>query len=152
MTLTEQRDLAPAQFISAAPIEAVDPSIVFPQGLVGCPDWQRFVLLVDSDEELPVAVLQCIDDTDVQFLVSNPLLLDPTYSVALSAEDRAALSLTPDIQPVTYCTLTVATDGSITANLLGPLVVNPVTRQARQLVALDSVYSTLHPVASATAN
>jgi flagellar assembly factor FliW len=46
-----------------------------------------------------------------------------------------------------YCTLTVGGDGLITANLLGPLVINPRTRRGRQLVLTESGYSTRHPVA-----
>ena len=66
---------------------------------------------------------------------------------ALSADDRASLGLAPGAAPTIYCTLSVAADGLITANLLGPLVVNPATRRGRQLVLTDSGYSTRHPVA-----
>lgn len=121
--------------------------IVFPQGLVGCERWQRFVLLTADDEALPVATLQSLDDPDVALLVSDPALVLPGYRAGLTDEDRALLGLPEGEQPVLYCTLTVGADGWLTANLLGPLAINPATRRGRQLVLADSLYSTRHPVA-----
>jgi flagellar assembly factor FliW len=48
---------------------------------------------------------------------------------------------------VLYCTLSVSADGWITANLLGPLAINPVTRFGKQLVLTETSYSTTHTVA-----
>ena len=127
--------------------EAAAAAIVFPEGLVGCPEWQRFVQVVDADDKLPVAILQCLDDTAVQLLVTHPTLVEPDYVAPLSSRDRAELGLATGAEPVVYCTLSVHADGSISANLLGPLVVNPVTRRGLQLVLADSAYSTRHPVA-----
>jgi flagellar assembly factor FliW len=113
-----------------------DVAIVFPEGLVGCPDWKRFTLLVDDEEELPVALLKSLDFPEVELLVTDPRLLINDY-------EHASESAT------VYCTLTVQ-DGWITANLLGPLIVDPITRIGRQVVLTDSTYSARHPVARAT--
>src|SRR5207248_167863 len=102
MTMTAQRAEATSDLDA-------DVSIVFPDGLVGCPDWKRFALLVDEDEEMPVAVLRSLDDPEVELLVTDPALLDPNYITAVGLEQAAV-----------YCTLTVGEDGWITANLLGP--------------------------------
>jgi flagellar assembly factor FliW len=128
---------------------ASDCAIVFADGLVGCHDWKRFVLMVDDDTngDLPVAVLQSLDEADISLFVTNPQLLEPAYQAQLSAADRADLGLGTNQDPVLYCTLTVGQDGWLTANLLGPLVVNPATRRAKQLVLADSGYTTRHPVA-----
>lgn len=127
--------------------EAADVAVLFPQGLVGCPEWQRFVQVVDSDEDLPVAILQCLDNAAVQLIVTDPTLVEPDYVAPLSSHQRVELGLPSDVEPVMYCTLSVSADGSISANLLGPLVVNPATRRGLQLVLTDSTYSTRHPVA-----
>ena len=53
-------DVRAASDLSFFDLEA-DAAIFFPDGLVGCPDWKRFVLLVEEDEAPPVAVLRSID-------------------------------------------------------------------------------------------
>ena len=138
---------SPRQLTGSRPRSEAVAAIVFPEGLVGCPEWQRFVQVVDADDTLPVAILQCLDDTAVQLLVTDPALVEPDYVAPLSRRDRAELGLSSGAEPVVYCTLSVHADGSISANLLGPLVVNPVTRRGLQLVLADSTYSTRHPVA-----
>jgi flagellar assembly factor FliW len=142
---------APARDVSAPflelPPDAADHALLFPEGLVGCPEWRRFVLLTIADEDLPVASLASLDQPGVVLLVADPRMILPGYAVSLSAEDRAGLGLAPGTAPNIYCTLSVVADGLITANLLGPLVVNPATRRGRQLVLAESGYSTRHPVA-----
>jgi flagellar assembly factor FliW len=129
------------------PITGTDPSVTFPEGLVGMPAWKRFVLIVEDAEELPVAMLQSLDDPDCTMLVADPKMVEPSYTVRLSAEDRAALALGKDGQPVLYCTLSVSADGWISANLLAPLAINPVTREGRQLVLEETAYTTTHTIA-----
>jgi flagellar assembly factor FliW len=145
MLATAQRPAAPLP--AHPPTDAADHALVFADGLVGFPDWRRFVLMTAEDEELPVATLCCLDVPTVELMVTDPRLLLPEYDPRLSAEDRASIGLQPDVAPVVYCTLTLAADGLITANLLGPLIVNPRTRQGRQVVLTESGYSTRHPVA-----
>jgi flagellar assembly factor FliW len=120
-----------------------NPAIVFPDGLVGCPDWKRFLLLVDDEEDLPVAVLRSLDNPQIELLVTDPTLVEPDYKAHLSPY------ATGEVDPAVYCTLVVSEDGWITANLMGPLVIDPRTRQGRQVVLADSNYSTRHPVARA---
>ena len=117
-----------------------EPAILFPDGLVGCPDWKRFVLLVDEDEDLPVAVLRSLDNPDVELLVTDPTLVDPQYAARAGVDPTSA---------AVYCTLSIADDGWITANLLGPIVVDRRTREAHQVVLSDSGYTTRHPLARA---
>lgn len=134
-----------APSLSLADIDAAS-VISFSDGLVGCGDWKHFVLLTSDEEELPVGVLQCIDEPSVRFMVTDPRLIDSSYDPSISLEDKLALGLAPDSRPVIYCTLTVANNGTITANLLGPLAINVNTRQAKQLVLSEGDYSARHPV------
>jgi flagellar assembly factor FliW len=123
--------------LSTAELEA-DAAIYFPDGLVGCPDWKRFVLLVEEDEDMPVAVLRSVEFPEVELLITDPALIDPAYRTHIDSPKSAV-----------YCTLTVS-DGWITANLLGPLVIDPELRQGRQLVLTDTPYTARHPVARAS--
>jgi flagellar assembly factor FliW len=121
--------------------------LAFPEGLVGCQDWKNFVLLSDDEENLPVACLQSVDQPRVRLLVTDPRLIDNNYSIDLTEDDYSTLGVQNADDTALFCTLSVTEDGSITANLLGPLVVNKRTRRGRQVVLSDSGYSTRHPVA-----
>ncbi len=121
-----------------------DFAIVFPDGLVGCPDWKRFLLLVDDEEDLPVAILRSLDDPQLELLITDPTLVDPDYTARLARHEPGAVA-----GRAVYCTLTIAQDGWITANLMGPLLIDPASREGRQVVLADAGYSTRHPVAQA---
>jgi flagellar assembly factor FliW len=118
--------------------------ITFPQGLVGQPNWKRFVLITAEDDG-PVAVLQSVDNEQLSLMVTDPMRLLPEYSVELSLADRALLGLDANQPPVLLTTLSVH-DEIITTNLVGPLAINPRTRAAKQLVLPDSPYTTRHLV------
>lgn len=120
--------------------------ITFPQGLVGFPQWNRFVLLEDPDEA-PLIVLQCIDDMNVSFLATDPWFVAPDYELELSQADLSALGLAREADGRVLCIL-VTKEGSalVTANLIGPIVINPATKTARQIVLQSSRFSAQHPV------
>jgi flagellar assembly factor FliW len=123
-------------------------AIVFPEGLVGQPTWRRFVL-VDDNADCPIRLLQSLDDPDACFLVTDPRLIFSGYDVRYSETDVEALEIDDRSAPVILCTLRVWPEGQkVTANLLGPLVMNPKTRIAKQLVLVESPYSTQHPVSA----
>ena len=120
--------------------------ITFSEGLVGLPEWKRFVLLTLDEAEAGVGLLQSIDNQQLSLMVTNPVQFLPGYSVDLSEGDRELLSLEATVEPLVLTTLSVYGQ-TITTNLVGPLVINPQTRAAKQLVLSDSSYSTRHPVA-----
>jgi flagellar assembly factor FliW len=125
-------------------------ALFFPTGLVGCEDWKHFVLIENDEVELPLARLQSLDDARIALIVTSPNQIDPRYAAPVSVEDRAELDLGEGVEPVVYCTLSVGSDGWLTANLLGPLVVNPASRRGKQLVLVESGYSTQHRVSRLT--
>ncbi len=120
--------------------------ICFDQGIVGFQEWRRFVLLEDP-EEAPIGVLQCLDDPLASFLVIDPCHIVPDYSPAVPAEDLRALELASLAEAQLLCTL-AAREGNVrvTANLMGPIVINSRTRKARQVVLQDPRYPAQYPV------
>lgn len=123
---------------------ASESEIVFPNGLVGQPDWRRFVLLT-PESDATIQVLQSMDDAGIALMVTNPRQIISGYKVPLSSDDRALLDLGADEQPVLMCTLSIHNE-LVTANLVGPLVINRRSRIGTQLVIVDSPYSTRHPL------
>jgi flagellar assembly factor FliW len=118
--------------------------IVFSEGLVGQPRWRRFVLLNAEDQDA-VGILQSLDDEMLSLMVTWPNLVLPEYKVALAPSDRAALDLEAGEQPTVLTTVSVHGE-VITTNLVGPLLINPRTLAARQVVLSDGGYSTTHPL------
>src|SRR4051794_31073301 len=84
MTMIEQRPQSGSS-------QDADAAIVFPDGLVGCPDWKRFTLLVDDEEDMPVALLKSLDFPDVELLVTDPRILVSDFGENVGIEQTAAL-------------------------------------------------------------
>lgn len=123
--------------------------IVFEQGLVGCEDWKRFVLL-DCEDAGPVRLLQCLDDAEVGFLVADPHQILDGYRLEMTDADRDAIALENLEDAVVLCTLIVRHEPlEVTANLLGPLVINRGNGRGIQVVLSGSGYSTRHLIATA---
>lgn len=118
----------------------------FPEGLLGFPDVTRFAL-VDAGDDGTYFWLQALDDPQLAFLAAVPWAFFPDYEPELTESDQATLSLGDAHDAIVLCLLTIR-DEAVTANLLGPLVVNAVTRQGRQIVLGDSDYPTRAPLAA----
>jgi flagellar assembly factor FliW len=120
--------------------------ITFPHGLVGCADWRRFVLL--SEEEAPgLHILQSLDEPRIHFLVTDPALVEPAYRATIDAHELDYLGLARPEDGVLLCILTArGIPPQVTANLLGPLVLNPIARLGMQIILVDSPYTTKHPL------
>jgi len=114
--------------------------LTFPAGILGFEHLTRF-LLIDQDEVAPLRWFQPVDDPNLAFTVIDPLLFFPDYRVTLTGEDRQGLQIPKGTDPLVLSLVTIPEDPSaMTANLLGPLVVNPATRLGKQLVLHDSGY------------
>src|SRR5260370_11787927 len=83
--------------------------IVFPNGLVGQPDWKRFVLTT-PEADGTIQVLQSVEQAELALMVTNPMQIITNYSVPLSREARAILQLEADAQPTGLCTISTHRD------------------------------------------
>ena len=121
--------------------------IHLPQGLLGFPAHNHFVLLVHKPES-PFFWLQAVDEPELAFVVMNPQLVVPDYAVHLAEEDRQDLQL-EDAEPLAmYGLVTIPTGdpAGMSVNLLGPLVINTAAGVGKQVVMSSSDYSHRHPV------
>jgi flagellar assembly factor FliW len=121
--------------------------LLFEEGLVGCPQWRRFTF--EPDAVGPgIHSLRGLDD-DVALYVCDPFTIVPDYEFEVGDADAAALELRDPSDALVLVVLTVRTDpAGVTANLLGPLVINNRTGRGRQLVLSGSDYSARHAVAA----
>lgn len=121
--------------------------ITFAEGLLGFPDARRFAL-VDAGDDGTYFWLQSLDDPRLAFLAAVPWAFFPEYEPELSMTDQEDLAISDPSDVLVFCLLTI-TEEAVTANLLGPLVVNAHTRQGRQIVLDNSEFSARVPLAAA---
>jgi flagellar assembly factor FliW len=122
--------------------------LLFPDGLLGFPDAHRFAM-VDSHDTGMYFWLQSCDDPALAFLSVVPWAFFPDYTVVLPDAEEKALGIKSEEDVLVLCLLTVQRDKRlITANLLGPLVVNTVDRVGRQVVLAESGYPVRAPLAA----
>ena len=115
-------------------------------GLLGIPDSERYVVVETDEDDSPYFWLQSADEPAVAFLATAPWLFFPDYELVLDDDELEVLALERPEDAQVFLLLTVHREGDqisdITANLLGPVVVNTVTRRGRQLVLDNSSYTT----------
>lgn len=122
--------------------------IDFGPGLLGFPGSATYYLL-DMPDSGYYAWLQSGDEPEVAFLVTRPWDFFPDYELDVpdSLQEEIGLTDPSDAEVLVLLTVHEAEDAaSFTANLLGPLVVNARTRQARQVVLDDTRYTTREPL------
>ncbi|MCM8746321.1 flagellar assembly protein FliW [Thermomicrobium sp. CFH 73360] len=129
-------------------LTAIHTEIIFPNGLVGCPEWRRF--MVEAPEDLPgLLLLRSLDEPGIEFVLAPVLELVPDFFEQLAASDRAALvalGVGRSEQVELWATLSVHEDGLVTANLLGPLVLDFERGCGTQVVLTESGWGTRHPI------
>lgn len=130
--------------------ETLAKTIFFPDGLVGCDDWKHFELQ-QPPEMAPIALLQSLDEPRLSFIVADPRLWYPHYAADLTEADAQKLALGDASAAQLLCILTVEAEPfQVTANLLGPLVINPATGQARQVIQSNRPYLARQPLSLRT--
>jgi len=124
-----------------------DRIITFPDGIIGFRELKKFALIAKKSQAL--MWLQSVDDPQIAFVVSDPFSFDVTYDPILSAEDREHLEL-EDATDARYLVIVVVPPNpkEMTANMLGPIVVNAKKKIGRQVILVDSSYSVKQPILS----
>lgn len=134
--------------IAAPANEARVPELSFVAPLLGMEQLRRFAL-VRLDEDSPLFSLQSLEDPATSLLVLAPHALFPDYSPALDGVTRAALGMAGDDEPLLLVVVNAAQAlADSTANLLAPIVVNPQTLVAAQVVLTGSDLPLRAPLAA----
>ena len=130
-----------------------DQAIDFGAGLLGFPDSCTYVLieLPDDDDYL---WLQSVDQPELAFLVTRPWGFFPDYEIDVPDAVTAEIELDSPVDSDVFLLLTVHRTedeeaSSLTANLLGPIVINTRMRLARQVVLENETYGTREPLVKA---
>lgn len=123
--------------------------LTFPSGVLGFPEWTSYVML-DHDTDAPFKWLQCTEEPSLAFVIIDPVLFNANYQITISPEALMEVqgSETDELALVVILTIPSDDPSAMTANLRGPLLMNPRTRLCKQLV-LSEDYPTRYPVFSA---
>ncbi|MBI5374816.1 MAG: flagellar assembly protein FliW [Candidatus Schekmanbacteria bacterium] len=118
--------------------------VLFVDGLIGFCELKKFIILTPQ-EDTPFRWLQSLDNPEIVFAIINPLLFFPDYKIKITKADIDLIEAKTleDIQ--IYAIVTIPDNFSkLTANLLGPIIINANKCKAKQIVVDNSSYSTKH--------
>lgn len=122
--------------------------IRMPDGMIGFPEFKNYLLL-EHKKESPFWWWQSIESPTLAFVLTDPLLFKPDYELLISAEDGELLHIKEAVEGLkTLVVVSISKDNPpvITANLLGPLVINVNKRLARQIIQFQSSYPHRYPL------
>ena len=127
-----------------------DTLLVFPSGILGFPDWTKYVLL-DHDTDAPFKWLQCVEEPQLAFVILDPALFKPDYQVTIPTDALIEIQKQGDDELSVVTILTIPSDDptAVTANLRGPLIMNHRTRLCKQLVLPEDL-PTRYPLFAAS--
>lgn len=128
------------------PLEVDERQILhFPEGLLGFEKFKDYALL-DAAQK-PFFYLQSMDISELAFVLIDPFLFRPDYSVDADDALLSSVGIERPEDALVLCIVTVPSDGSpITANLMGPLIVDRASRRGVQAVMTDPRWQTKHDV------
>ena len=131
---------------TASPPVAVR-SLTLAEPLPGFPRHRDYVL-VAADSDGLLFWLQSVTPEGPRFLAVPPAPFFPDYAPALPRAACDELGLADVADADLYCLVTVLGGdvGTATANLRAPVVVNPATQRARQVVLADGGHPIRRPL------
>lgn len=114
----------------------------FEDGLYGFEDSKKFAVFEKSIDDISFLYLQSLDHEIPCFLVFEPWDLHPNYRPVLSREDLS-LCQVDSIDQLIFLTIAnvPSTIENLSINIKSPVVLNPKTRKARQVILQNPDYT-----------
>jgi flagellar assembly factor FliW len=117
--------------------------LIFPEGIIGFEGISEY-FLIDSKEG-PFYWLQSAQHAELAFLLINPRLFLDDYKLQVHSADIQLLQLEVEDDLLDFAIVTVPEDpDKISANLMGPLIVNRRTRVGKQVISENDAYGVKH--------
>jgi flagellar assembly factor FliW len=118
-------------------------AIAFPDGIPGFEACRRFVLLA-SEAIAPLQRLESIEGTPAAFVGIDPRLTLADYRCRLNESDLRALGADASTTLLWFAIISADADGTLTANLRAPIVINPQRMIGRQVLPDEGLYPIRH--------
>lgn len=118
----------------------------FENGLFGFESYKQFSLIRFDNENGNILCLQSLEESQLAFPIINPFSFIPEYLPLLDDDSLKKLNLNNEKEALFYniCVIRPILKDS-TVNLRCPIVVNPDTRTAIQVILDNSQYSFKYP-------
>ncbi len=115
----------------------------FPEGIIGFEGISHYYL-IDSKEG-PFYWLQAAEEPQLAFLLVDPRIFMNNYKLAVKNSDLASLNLDSNDDLLDFAIVTVPEERlKISVNLMGPIVINRKTREAKQVISENDKYTVKH--------
>jgi flagellar assembly factor FliW len=126
-------------------IEIDEKQIVdFPEGILGFDYVKRFIIL-DSHDNSPFKWLQAYSEPELAFVIIRPIDFLHEYELVISPADVEAVEAESEESLLVFAIVTIpANPKEMTANLQGPIIINPLKRIGKQAVSLSDKYRVKH--------
>ncbi|OAM92843.1 flagellar assembly factor FliW [Pelosinus fermentans] len=125
----------------------MDKKIHFPKGLIGLENYHDFTFAT-LPEQTQFWLLQSIEDKHFGLVVTNPFWFMPDYDFELTESETKQIGAKESLD--VFVTINVAsTPENITANLMGPIIMNQNTGIGLQTLLADKKYTTQYKILSA---
>jgi flagellar assembly factor FliW len=121
--------------------------IDFPEGVLGFDYIKKFVLLDTEDQSSPLKWMQAIDEPDLAFIVIRPADFMAQYELVISQNDLHIVKAERLEDLLVFAIVTIPSNpAEMTANLQGPIIINPAARIGKQAILLTDRYSIKHRI------
>lgn len=120
--------------------------IHFEESMYGFDGLRDFLLIGNSEEELPFHWLQSIEDSNLTFVITDPFLFVEEYDFELDEFTTEQLQLEDIGDLVVYTTVIIPENvEEVTVNLKSPIIINIRTKKAKQII-LKEDYAYKHSI------
>jgi flagellar assembly factor FliW len=113
-------------------------------GILGFSEYEEYAL-VPHGEDSPFLWLQSLDQPNLAFLTIDPKIFMPDYKPVIARSELELIELEDLGQAIVQAIIVIPENPSeMTANLLGPIVINAAKRAARQVISQSPHHKIRH--------
>ena len=121
--------------------------IDFPQGILGFDFIKKFIIMDADDEGSPFKWMQAFDEKDLAFVIIRPLDFMDEYELVISQNDLDDVKSESIDELIAFSIVTIPENPkNMTANLQGPIIINPIKRIGKQAISLSDRYTVRHNI------
>jgi flagellar assembly factor FliW len=117
----------------------------FTDGILGFDYIKKFAFFDSDDENSPFKWLQAVDESHLAFATIIPVDVFGSYDLVISDTELEAVGTEDPNDLIVIAIVTIPQNPKeMTANLQGPIILNPKTGMGRQVISLSDKYTVKH--------